>query len=81
MLSAFLHSVQARVELREAHLVLRNSPPAQYLQDRDSFYAEREEYIELLFDDVIDYMDDGVREAIFALLQTPVVRYCNSRLR
>ena len=56
-------------------MIETHTQPARYLMMRDAFYVDSTQYVELIFDDILDYMDESVRDEIFKILKVGKVGF------
>ena len=58
----------AKIDLKEDHFLPTDSNPRRYLDDFRALFGRYEEYLELVFDEILDYNNPNTKQDIFELL-------------
>lgn len=63
------------MDIKEEYFLPDGSSPKKYVENYRALFGRYEEYLEIVFDEPIDYLDAHRREEILSILDWPIVSF------
>lgn len=73
--------IYLRIDLKEEYFLSKESESRTFIENYRVEFGQYEDFLELVFDEPIDYLDPHRKDEILAILEWPIVSYFNFKIK